>query len=279
VRRNLAVLVLPALLVLTTLAVLPILGAIGESFFHATPGEPPRFVGLGNYVRLWQDGEARAALYFTLFFVGTSVTLELVVGLGIALVLSARFRGRGWVRAAVLVPWAIPSVVAAWIWRYLFDDYSGLLTYLSNVSWIADPVWSKAVIILGDVWKTTPFTALILLAGLQEIPEDLYEAARVDGASAFRRFRRVTLPLLKPVLLVALLFRTIDAFRVFDLVYVMTQGKSGTDVLQYLGYKALFDQGDQGYGTAVSTTVFGLIALVAVFTVKLLRTRLLEKAS
>jgi multiple sugar transport system permease protein len=277
-RRNMAVLVLPALLVLVTLAVLPILGAIGQSFFHVTTREPARWVGLGNYVRLWRDDEVRAALYFTLFFVGTSVTLELGVGLGLALVMSARFRGRGLVRAAVLVPWAIPAVVAAWIWRYLFDDDAGVVTYLSGVSWMADPFRSKVAIILGDLWKTAPFTALLLLAGLQDIPEELYEAARVDGASAWRRFVHVTLPLLRPALLLALLFRTIDAFRVFDIVFVLTHGKSGTDVLQYLGYKALFDQGDLGYGAAISTAVFGMIAVVAVFTIKLLRTRLLEKA-
>ena len=278
-RRNLSFLVLPALLLLAALAVVPLLGAFWQSLFFETTGEPARWAGLGNYARFFRDGEARAALSFTLFFVGTSVTLELLAGLGIALVLSARFRGRGLVRAAVLVPWAIPAVVAAWIWRYVFDDYSGILTVLSGTSWLSDPAWSKVAIILGDVWKTTPFTALLLLAGLQDIPEELHEAARVDGASAWRRFTHVTLPLLRPALLVALLFRTIDAFRVFDLVFVLTQGKLGTSVLQFLGYKAYFDQGDLGYGTAISTVVFGMVAMVAVFYIKVVQTRLLEGAS
>jgi multiple sugar transport system permease protein len=257
-RRNLSFLVLPSLVVLAALAIVPVLGAFWQSCFYARTGEPARWAGFGNYTRFFRDDEARAALAFTLFFVGTSVTLELLAGLGMALVLSARFRGRGLVRAAVLVPWAIPAVVA---------------------SWMSHPVWSKVAIILGDVWKTAPFTALLLLAGLQDIPEELYEAARVDGASAWRRFTHVTMPLLRPALLVALLFRTIDAFRVFDFVFVLTQGKLGTSVLQFLGYKAYFDQGDLGYGTAISTVVFGLVALVAVFYVKVLQTRLLEGTS
>lgn len=278
-RRNLSFLVLPPLLLLGALAIVPLLGAFWQSLFDDRIGEPVRWAGLGNYARFFREGESRAALSFTLFFVGTSVTLELLAGLGMALVLHARFRGRGLVRAAVLVPWAIPAVVGAWIWRYLFDDYSGILTALTGISWLSHPAWAKAAIILGDVWKTAPFTALLLLAGLQDIPQELYEAARVDGASAWRRFTHVTLPLLRPALLVALLFRTIDAFRVFDFVYVLTQGKLGTDVLQFLGYQAYFDQGDLGYGSAISTVVFGMVALVAVFYVKVLQTRLLEGTS
>jgi multiple sugar transport system permease protein len=278
-RRNLSFLVLPALVLLAGLAIVPVLGAFWQSLFHERTGEPARWAGLGNYARFFRDEEARGALAFTLFFVGASVTLELLAGLGIALVLSAHFRGRGLVRAAVLVPWAIPGVVASWIWRYVFDDYSGILTVLSGTSWLSHPVWSKVAIILGDVWKTTPFTALLLLAGLQEIPEELHEAARVDGASAWRRFTHVTLPLLRPALLLALLFRTIDAFRVFDFVFVLTQGKMGTSVLQFLGYKAFFDQGDLGYGSAISTIVFGMVALTAVFYLKVVRTRLMEGTS
>lgn len=278
-RRNLSFLVLPSLLLLAALAVVPVLGAFWQSLFDERMGQPARWAGLGNYARFFRDGEARAALSFTLVFVGASVTLELLVGLGMALALSSRFRGRGLVRAAVLVPWAIPAVVASWIWRYAFDDYSGIMTVLTGTSWLSHPLWSKVAIILGDVWKTAPFTALLLLAGLQDIPEELHEAARVDGASTWRRFTHVTLPLLRPALLIALLFRTIDAFRVFDFVFVLTQGKLGTSVLQFLGYKAYFDQGDLGYGTAVSTVIFGLVVMVAVFYVKVLQTRLLEGAS
>jgi trehalose/maltose transport system permease protein len=266
----------PALATLVALSLVPIVGALWQSFFHETAREPARWVGLENYARLARDPEVRNSLLFTLQFVGTSVVLELLIGLAVALVLHARFRGRAWVRAAVLVPWAIPTVVASWIWRYIFDDYSGVMTYVSDVSWFADPFWAKTIIILADVWKTMPFTALLILAGLQTIPDELTEAARVDGAGPWKRFKDITLPLLRPALLVALLFRTIDAFRVFDLVFVMTRGKSGTSVLQFQGYKALFDQQDYGTGAAISAVVFLLIATMSVFYVKSVPTRLME---
>ena len=270
------VLAAPALLTLAALALLPIAGALWQSLFHETAREPARWAGLENYARLARDPEARSAFFFTLVFVGASVSLELILGLATATVLHARFRGRGLVRAAVLLPWAIPTVVASRIWRYIFDDYSGVMTHLSGVSWFADPFWAKAIIILADVWKTMPFTALLLLAGLQAIPGELYEAARVDGAGPWKRFTEITLPLLRPAILVALLFRTMDAFRVFDIVFVMTRGKEGTGVLQFLGYKALFDQGDYGYGTAISTVVFLLIAVMSVFYVRSVPSPLLE---
>jgi multiple sugar transport system permease protein len=266
----------PALLALTLLAVVPILGAFWQSLFHETARQSATFAGLDNYVQLARDREARNALLFTLQFVGTSVVLELLLGLSAALILHAKFRGRGLVRASVLIPWAIPTVVASWIWRYIFDDYSGVMTYASDISWFADPFWARTIIILADVWKTMPFTALLILAGLQTIPDELNESARVDGAGPWRRFVGITLPLLRPAILVALLFRTMDAFRVFDLVFVMTRGKSGTGVLQFLGYKALFDQEDYGRGAAISAVVFILIATMTVFYVRAVPSRLME---
>jgi trehalose/maltose transport system permease protein len=276
VRRLGPWLMAPALLVLVLLAVVPIVGALWQSLFHETAREPARWAGLENYARLARDPEARNSLLFTLQFVGTSVVLELLFGLATALVLHARFRGRAWVRASVLIPWAIPTVVASWIWRYIFDDYSGVMTYVSDVSWFASPFWARTIIILADVWKTMPFTALLILAGLQTVPDELIEAARIDGAGPWRRFKEITLPLLRPAILVALLFRTIDAFRVFDLVFVMTRGKSGTSVLQYQGYKALFDQQDYGMGTAISAVVFLLVATMSVIYVRTVPSRLME---
>jgi multiple sugar transport system permease protein len=266
----------PALLALLLLAGVPILGAFWQSLFHETARDPAQWVGLDNYARLVRDPETRNSLLFTLQFVGSSVVLELLLGLATALVLHARFRGRGWVRAAVLVPWAIPTVVASWIWRYIFDDYSGVMTYVSDTSWFSEPFWAQTIIILADVWKTMPFTALLILAGLQTIPVELIEAARVDGAGPWRRFKEITLPLLRPAILVALLFRTMDAFRVFDLVFVMTRGKSGTSVLQFQGYKALFDQQDYGTGAAISAVVFLLIAATSVYYVRMVPSRLME---
>ncbi|MBI4566208.1 MAG: sugar ABC transporter permease [Planctomycetes bacterium] len=280
------VLILPALTILTLFALVPIAGSLFESLHHRTAAEPvARFAGLDNYARLLRDEEAVESVGFTMLFVGTSVSLELGLGLAIALVLHQAFRGRGLVRAAVLVPWAIPTVVASIIWKYVFDDRHGILNYLlfgadlnAYLVWLADPFWAKALIISADVWKTTPFTALLLLAGLQTVPGELVEAARVDGAGPLRRFFVITLPLLRPAILVALLFRTMDAFREFELVYELTQGKEGTSVLQFYGYKVLFGRQDYGFGSAISCLVFFLIAIVAFFYVRTVGTRLFEEA-
>lgn len=250
----------PALAILAVFALYPIVGAIATS---------------RDYDRLLEEPEALDSIRYTLFFVSWSVTLEIVLGLAIALAIHRTFPAA---RASVLVPWALPTVVASMIWRYVFDDRYGILNYLlfgndlaAYHSWLADPMSAQILIVAADVWKTTPFTALILLAGLQSIPEEYHEAARVDGAGAALRFFSITLPLLRPALLVALLFRTMDAFRVFDLVFVLTQGKGGTSVLQFLGYKVLFGRQDAAFGSAISCVVFGMIAIVAIFYVRLFR--------
>lgn len=277
------VLVAPALLVLAVFALAPIGGAIVRSFFRSTAQEPARFVGFENYRRLATEPDAADSVRYTVFFVGWSVTLEIVLGLAIALLLHRSFRGRGLVRAAVLVPWALPTVVASMAWRYVFDDRHGVLNFAlfgsdlgAYRSWLAEPFTAQALIVLADVWKTTPFTALLLLAGLQSIPDELYEAARIDGAGASRRFFTITLPLLRPAILIALLFRTMDGFRVFDLVFVLTQGKEGTGVLQFFGYKILFGRQDYGFGSAISCVVFLLIAITALFYVRIVGSRVLK---
>jgi len=172
------------------------------------------------------------------------------------------------------------------MWRFAFNDQYGIINYLvfgtdvaSYKAWLAWPFWALAAVILGDVWKTSSFAALIILAGLQSIPDELYEASRIDGANAFQRFFKITLPLLKPAILVALLFRTMDAFRVFDLVYVMTQGgpADATDVLQFYGYRKLFAEGMVGYGSAVSIVVFLLVFLVSIVYLKFIGAGILEK--
>jgi multiple sugar transport system permease protein len=203
----------------------------------------------------------------------------MALGLVIALVINHSFRGRGWVRAAVLIPWAIPTVVASQMWRFINNDQYGVLNYLlfgSDIgayrAWLAGPGFAMAAVIGADVWKTSAFAALIILAGLQTIPDELHEAARMDGATAWQRFTRITLPLLKPALLIALLFRTMDSFRVFDLVFVMTQGGPGdaTNVLQFYGYKKMFAEGFLGYGAAVSTLVFFIVVAVSLFFVRVI---------
>lgn len=244
------------------------------------------FVGLENYVSLFHDRVARHAFVNTIAFVFVSTTVEIICGLVIALVIHRNFRGRGMVRAAVLVPWAIPTVVASQMWRFIFNDNYGLLNYLlygrdssSYTAWLASPASAFAAIIAADVWKTSSFAALLILAGLQVIPDDLYEAARIDGASAWQRFRRITLPLLRPAILVAILFRTMDAFRVFDLVFVMTQGgpADSTNVLQFYGYKKIFAEGLMGYGSTISVLVFMISFVIALGYIRVIGGRMFRE--
>jgi multiple sugar transport system permease protein len=222
----------------------------------------------------------------TFFFVFASTFFEIIFGLIIALVINRHFRGRGLVRAAVLVPWAIPTVVASQMWRFIFNDKYGLVNFLffgadtsRYEAWLADPFFAFSAIVIADVWKTSSFAGLLILAGLQMIPDELYEAARIDGATAWQQFKKITLPLIKPALLIALLFRTMDAFRVFDLVFVMTQGgpADSTNVLQFYGYKKIFAEGLMGYGSTISVLVFVITFIVALGYIRLIGTRVLQE--
>lgn len=284
-----ATLLAPCFAFASAFAFFPILDSVWLSLHRqilGLPGLGRTFVGIENFRTLFADPVARAALRNTLLFVGVSTFFEVLLGLGIALAIHRRFRGRGLVRAAVLVPWAIPTVVSSQMWRFIFNDQYGLANYLvyggevaRYRAWLADPVFSFAAIVLADVWKTSSFAGLLILAGLQTIPDDLYEAARIDGANAWQRFVRITLPLLRPALLVALLFRTMDAFRVFDLVFVMTQGgpADATNVLQFYGYKKMFAEGFAGYGSAISVLVFAVTLGVAVASIRVIGTRLFRE--
>ncbi|HKY09337.1 MAG TPA: sugar ABC transporter permease, partial [Candidatus Binatia bacterium] len=240
------------------------------------------------YLDLLSDPVARDSMRTTLIFIAVTIPLELLFGLGIALVLNQTFRGRGLLRAVVLIPWALPTVVASQMWRFIFNDRYGLVNFLlfgadasRYIAPLADPHLAMISIMAAEIWKTTPFAALILLAGLQGISDDLYEAAAVDGATAWQTFRRITLPLLKPALLLALLFRTIDALRVFDLVYVMTQGgpADATNVLQFYGYKKTFAEGMVGYGSAIAVTVFFMSLLLTVAYLYAFRSSRLREAA
>ena len=278
----------PAALVLFFFVAAPIAQSVVMSFYRIIIGLPqlsPPFVGLENYQELLRDPVARHSFWITLVFVSTTTFFELLLGLFLALLIHRRFPGRGSLRACVLVPWAIPTVVAAQMWRFMFNDAYGMINYTlfgsdvtQYIPWLAKPDTALLAIIVADVWKTSSFAALLILAGLQMIPEQLYQAARVDGAGAWRRFRHVTWPLIRPALLVALLFRTIDAFRVFDLAFVMTQGgpADATNVLQLYGYKKMFVEGWMGYGSAISVGVFVMVLFLSVIYVRLVGRRLLE---
>jgi multiple sugar transport system permease protein len=278
-QRQAWLLVAPAALILGAVALYPIAAAFGLSLqrvmvvFHER-----RFVGLANYAFLAHDPRFWTALANTTYFSAVSVALELALGLGFALLLAANAPGRGLLRAAVLVPWAIPTVVAARLWAWLFNPTHGLVPHLlpvHDVDFLGTPGWAMHAAILVDVWKSTPFVALLLLAGLQGIPGDLYRAASLDGASPLRAFARITLPLLRPTIALALVFRTLDAFRVFDAVYVLTGGgpANTTETLSIYTYKTLMRAGDFGYGSTLAVVSFACVLGLAVIYLGLLRER------
>jgi multiple sugar transport system permease protein len=277
------VLLVPALASIGAVSVYPVLLGLWLSFRDTTLASPTdTFIGLDSYRQIVSDGQFWNAWIHTIQFTTASTLLETLFGLMIALVLSERFRGRGIVRAAMLVPWAIPTVVTSKMFGWLFDGQNGLVNYLlrsvgflqHNVNWLGSPDFALATIVIADVWKTTPFIALLLLAGLQTIPDSLAEASVIDGANAWQRFWYVRLPLLTPTLLIASMFRALDAFRIFDLVYVLTGGgpADATEVLSTFTYKNLFSALQVGYGSTLATIMFTTeIVIALIFGVFLFR--------
>ena len=230
------------------------------------------FVGLSNYVDVLTASTWWSDVFNTLVITVFSVAIELVLGMAIALVMHRAIFGRGPVRAAILIPYGIVTVVAAFAWRYAFDPGTGFVQGLPLISDEANPLGDRSgsflVIVLTEVWKTTPFMALLLLAGLSLVPDELHEAAKVDGANAVQRFFRITIPLMKPAILVALLFRTLDAFRVFDSVFIQTRGANDTETVSILGYNVLINRVNLGLGSAVSVLIFICVILIATLFVK-----------
>jgi multiple sugar transport system permease protein len=267
---------IPSLILICLVTLYPVLYAFYLSFFRKLPiFGIARFAGLDNYLFLAADARFWNALKNTAYFTASSVCLELVIGFAIALLLSRKFPLRGVVRAVVLVPWAIPTVVSAKMWEWMYNSDFGIFNYLlsTHINWLGSPFWALNAAIFMDVWKTTPFVAILLMAGLQVIPKELYQAARVDGAGGWEVLRRITLPLLMPVFLVVLIFRTLDAFRIFDAVYVLTGGgpANTTETLSIYAYKVLFQTLQFGYGSTLAIVVFLCVGLITVFYVSLLR--------
>ncbi len=247
-----------------------------------------KLIGLGNYIGgygVLSDPDWWRAVRFTLIFALCSVALETIAGMVVALVLNVRFPGRALVRAAVLIPWAIPTVVSAKMWGWMLNDQFGLVDHVLRhlhltaqpIAWTADPHFALLTVILVDVWKTTPFMALLILAGLQTLPTDCYEAARVDGVGPITVFFRVTLPLIRQALMVAVIFRGLDALRVFDLVYVLTSNSNQTQTMSVYVRDQLVGTGLVGYGSAASTVLFLLVGLCAIATIRLGRVHLGEQ--
>jgi trehalose/maltose transport system permease protein len=261
----------PMLVVLAGVAVWPLGRTIWFAFTdaHLSDLAAAQFVGASNFVYLLSDPDWWQAVRNTLVFATISVTIETILGLAIALALNAHFPGRGTLRAAVLIPWAIPTVISAQMWSWMFNDVFGIINHIlmglgiidRGIAWTASPDTALAAVIMVDVWKTTPFMALLILAGLQMLPGEIYEAARVDGIHPVRVFFKVTLPLLKPALLVAVIFRALDAMRIFDLIYVMTGNNKVTMSMSVYARQQLVDFQDVGFGSAAATMLFLLIAV------------------
>jgi ABC-type sugar transport system permease subunit len=277
-RRTAYYMVLPSLLIIVIIAFFPILYGIVLSLTDSTISGFGSFIGLENYTEMFQNPDFLEGFYNTVIFTVVSVAMEFIIGLGIALAINRAFRGRGLVRAAVLVPWAFPTVIAAVMWRLMFQSQVGIIQYVAGaMGIISDPILSNRSLlliasILVDVWKTTPFVALLLLAGLQVIPGEVYEAARVDGANVMQRFFRITLPLLKGAILVAVLFRTLDSYRVYDLFWVMSnQELQSLSTFVYEGVR--ISQLQFGQGNAASVFIFVTAFLIAMFFIKVLGMR------
>jgi trehalose/maltose transport system permease protein len=272
----------PALLVVAFVAMYPLGVTIYQSFTNEqflAGLEPTKFVGLANYKDLIHDTIFRDSIVETIKFTVLTVSCEFVLGMVIALVINSSFKGRGVMRAVMLVPWAIPTVISAQMWKWMYDDVFGVINDAlvrlhvigHPVAWISKPSTALFAVAAVDIWKTTPFVALLLLAGLQVIPRELYEAAEVDGANALQQFWRITLPLLRPAILVALIFRTLDALRVFDIFYVFFGSRLDTQTMAIYAQNTIVSTGDVGYGAAISVAIFLIIGLFVVIYVTFMK--------
>ena len=279
-KRTGYIMVLPTLIIVLLIAAGPIAYAIYLSLWRILPGQWT-FVGLGNYATLFSDPEFYTALFNTAVFTVASVAGEFALGLTIALVLNRGFAGQGAARAIAIVPWAFPTVVSGIMWRLMYTDQVGIFAYIADSLGLVDgPILANTTAVLigaiiADIWKTTPFVALLLLAGLQVIPLDVYEAARVDGATKWQQFTRVTMPLLKPAIMVALLFRTLDAWRVYDLFWALTD--RSLDSLSVYTFKFVrISQLNLSVGNAAAVFVFLSSLVIAAVFIKFLGTRAQE---
>lgn len=269
----------PAAVLLLAVVGYPMLYAVYLSLFKDRRFGNPPFTGLGNYATALTDGKFWGDLGVTTFFAVTTVGLEVLIGLGMAMIMHRAFRGRGVVRTAVLVPWAIPTAMTSILWLWMYQP-GGIVNNIlrTHLIWTGS-VWpARFAVIIADVWKTAPFVALLLLAGLQIIPNELYEAAKVDGATAWQRFRRVTIPLLKGALLVAVLFRALDALRMFDLPYLLTRGANGTETLSILAYQESIASLHSHYGSTLSTLIFLYIMVCAFLIIRAFGLKVVESA-
>ena len=273
----------PAVVLVTLVFAYPIVRTAALGFFHQSIGTSfqPEFAGLDNYARLISDSRFLNSLWTTGVFAFLSVSIEFVLGLGLALAANSYIRGQGLIRSIFLAPWTLPTAIIAVLWTWIFNDQYGVLNALLDkagvtpVPWLARPASALLAIVIADVWKTTPFVFLVLLAGLQNIPKDLYEAMEIDGGNAWARFRYITWPFLLPFVFIALVFRLIQAFAVFDLVWVMTGGGPGgsTETVSVYSYQTFMRYLDLGYGSAQAAATVVILAMAAFVLYQLLLRR------
>lgn len=272
-QRTAWLLLTPALIVLALVYIYPIVRAVWLSFFDRSLGTQLQsvFIGFNNYVRMAGDGRFWQSFWTTIIFTTSSVILELILGMCIALVLHQKFKGRSLVRTSALIPWALPTALIGLAWAWIFNDQFGVVNDIlrrlglisGGINWLGEPTLAMVAVVLADVWKTTPFISILLLAGLQSISDDLYEAHSLDGANAWQSFWRITVPLLMPQILIAVLFRFAQAFGIFDLIAVMTGGGPGgaTEVVSLYIYSTVMRYLDFGYGAALVVVTFVLLVL------------------
>ncbi|HEY5812100.1 MAG TPA: sugar ABC transporter permease [Terrimicrobiaceae bacterium] len=281
-RRLAWYLIIPAVLVVVLVIGYPLAQVVVYSFlkYKLDGVTPASFVGLENYAFVLSDPDWWRAVWNTLVFTFFSVTLETILGLVVALVANAKFKGRTFFRIAILIPWAIPTVVSSQIWKWMFNDVYGVVNLLltnfhiipEKIAWLAVPETAIPVIIAVDVWKTVPFMALLILAGLQTIPGDMYEAGAIDGATGVKTFFYLTLPFIMPTLLVALIFRTLDALRVFDIFYIMVGGAGDMATMATYNRLQLIDFLDAGVGSATSVIILVFIMVFVVLYTRISKT-------
>jgi len=265
----------PTFIILALLGLYPLIQTLLMSFTDArmASGEPLHFVGIDNYLNLFSRKPFWESVEMTVVFAVFSVAVETVLGLLIALALCANIPLKGILRAAILIPWALPTVVSARMWNYMLVDTYGVINDIlytrlhlvaEKIAWMSRPDTAFAAIVAIDVWKTTPFVVLLLIAGLQVIPRQAFEAAAVDGAGVLQRFRHITLPLLAPAILVAMVFRMLDALRIFDSIWVLTRGQMGTESMATFTYRQMIDFRKIGLGSAASVAIFLLIGIFVI---------------
>ena len=295
--RAAMIFLIPMIVALLIVAGWPLLRTIYFSFTDASLSDigAAKFIGFKNYLSWTQLKSGRVlwsgvladpawwnAVWNTIRFAFVSVVLETIAGMAVALVLNAEFRGRGIVRAAILVPWAIPTIVSAKMWSWMLNDQFGIVNDLflklhlidHKIAWTATADTAMYAVLAVDIWKTTPFMALLILAGLQMIPKDIYEAAEIDGVHPVKVFFRVTLPLVRPALMVAVIFRLLDALRIFDLIYVLTPNSAATKTMSVISRENLIDFDKFAYGSAESTLLFVIIGILTVLYIWLGRVNL-----